>query len=40
MERHYDLSWKRTFYCGEPRIDDIDKEIVFEVAAIWVESFL
>lgn len=35
MERHYDLSWKRTFYCGEPRIDDIDKEIVLNG---WLRS--
>ena len=28
MERHYDASWKRTTFCGEPRLEDAGKEAV------------
>ncbi|MCF0248015.1 MAG: aspartate--tRNA ligase, partial [Synergistes sp.] len=28
MERHYDATWKRTMYCGAPRIEDAGKEAV------------
>ena len=28
MERHYDASWKRTTFCGEPRLEDAVKEAV------------
>ena len=28
MERHYDATWKRTLFCGEPRLSDEGKEAV------------
>ena len=28
MERHYDATWKRTFFCGAPRLSDEGKEAV------------
>ena len=28
MERHYDTTWKRTLFCGEPRLSDEGKEAV------------
>lgn len=28
MERHYDVSWKRNFFCGEATLEDIGKDII------------
>ena len=28
VERYYDSSWKRTMYCGRPRLEDAGKQIV------------
>ena len=28
MERHYDVSWKRNFFCGEATFEDIGKDII------------
>lgn len=28
MTRHYDESWKRTFFCGETKLEDVGKEVI------------
>lgn len=35
MERHYDSSWKRTFFCGEAKLEDVGKEVILNG---WLRS--